>query len=141
MKNILIIFAFILPLFANAQMVTSITATMSADHVPTTAYVPVIASLTNPFYADFTVDVPGTLDNANDSLAFDAILDAIKDTIDLNRAPNTFALDTSKNIVGRIYVTSIIRQFDTFTPEDYKNQYQVATNVFRCRGRFKWVIN
>lgn len=125
---------------AHAQYTVSATSNIPASKLPATAVIPTVAKLTDPQRVAFTVDVPGSLDNANDSTAVAAIIAAVKTKLETYYVVPVYGIDTSLDVTARILITEIRRTYDTFDPGDFKEQYQVASDVFRVKGYFEWIV-
>lgn len=141
MKGILAIFIFIwTTLLASAQLSSSWTSNIPASKLPSNANIPTVAKLTDPQRIAFTVDVPGSLDNANDSTAVAAIGAAVQTKLLTYYVVPVYGIDTSLDVTDRILITEIKRRYDTFEPGDMKNQYKVANDIFRVKGYFEWTV-
>jgi hypothetical protein len=143
MKLLFSIFlAVLFVLGGNAQITTYWTSNIPLKNRPAASAIPVDTLLdgyTTSRQA-FQVDVAGTLDNANQATAFAAIGAAVKTAIDTNYIEDVWGLDESADILGRILITDIRRRSPEYEPGDIKNQYLVATDVFRVSGFFEWAI-
>lgn len=139
MKHLFILLSF-LTVSLSAQISTAWTCTIPKNNLPVGVTIPTVTTLVNPTTRDFLIDLDGTTyDNATETTAFTAIGNATKTAIDSNWIVDTFGLDESLDIVGRIIITGVSRRFDNFEPNNLRDQYTAATNVFRVTGRFEWI--
>lgn len=122
-----------------SQIDSQWSADMPGRQVPTGVDLTVHDTLSNPVSREFYIELgaAGLDDNDQDS-AFYAIGDSVKVLIDSNYVEDTFKLNPDLDINMNIIITSIKRHFDNFDEGDYKNQYRVATNVFKIWGRVEW---
>lgn len=131
-------------LCANAQYTDYWTTEIPLADRPAASTVPADTLLTGltTTRQTFTVDVPGTLDNATTATAFSAIGAAAMDSVMSQYAFDVWALDTTNHeIILGVVVTDITRRAPEYEPNDRRNQYKVATNVFRVSGYAKYAIN
>ncbi len=141
MKNIFILFLFILAFDSTAQISTAWTSTISSRKLPTGATVPTVAAIDDSNRETFALNLDGTtIDNATETTAWTALGAATKVAIDSNWIEEVWGLNPALDITGRIVITDVLRRFDNFEPKDWPNQYTAATNVFRVTGYFEWII-
>lgn len=143
MKKLIFLLALFATVIGNAQIVTAWTTTLTAAQLPSGASIPTVAALAGSpkNRQDFSITVPGSLDNATKSTAFTAVGAATKDTIDASWLVPVYGIDTSLDIHGRVVITSIIRGFSQFEYGDKINQFGVGTDVFRVTGYFEWATD
>lgn len=126
---------------AKAQFVHAWTTTIDSNKRPSGSTVPSVATMAEPKATQtWTIDIPGSLDNATPATAFAAIGAAVKDTILLNRLLGTWHVDTT-DITVRTVIQGITRGYKEFSCGDLKNQYQVGTDVFHVIGYSDWKGN
>lgn len=124
-----------------AQIQTNWTADMPSSKIPTGVTLNDIDTLDNPTVIKFEIDLDATTyDNANKVTAFNALGAGLKTEIDSNWIEDVWAMDPTLDIVGAIIIDSVNRVWDTFEHPDHIEQYIVAEDVYRIRGRFKYII-
>lgn len=142
MKTMFSIFILALTLLSTipmkAQMTLEWTTRMPAADLPDDWTPPEIDAMTLPKKHTGTINMPASLDNADDTLAVLAIGEALMDSIELNYLVQDFRIDTSLDSKGQILITDIERRFDTFAPGNKRGQYTVATPVFKVSWTFRW---
>lgn len=141
MKQIILLFLVMLGMSAQAQYTSNWTASMSSSKIPSGVTLNAIDTLEDYSTIRFQFDLDATTyDNANKVTAFNAIGAAVKSTVDTIWVDDVWGLDTSLNIVGCIVIESIVRTWDNIEIGDFIGQYGVAEDVYRVRGKFKYVI-
>ena len=144
MKTLLTFFLFAISfLTANAQYTDYWTTEIPLADSPAASTVPADTQLNGytTLRQSFSVDVPGTLDNATTATAFAAIGAAARDSVTSQYAFDVWALDTTNHeIILCAVITNIERRAPEYEPNDKRNQYKVATNVYRCTGYAKYAI-
>lgn len=139
-----ILFILLISLFAfdmQAQYTHGATTRMDVIMIPTGYSIPSVTALDPDSCVTMTwsFDMPGSLDNASQSAALTAILTAVKDSV-LERALSVWSVDTT-DVTFRTVMTECKRGMKEFTIGDFKNQYQVGTDVFKCKGTTQWQKN
>ena len=116
------------------------TADMSASKIPSGVTLADADTLTSPLKRRFDITMDATTyDNATQSTAFDAIGAAAKTYI-LGTWCTAQALDTSTMSRVAIVIKNIDRQWDTFEHPDPLLQYEVAEDIYRVTGIFKYLV-
>jgi len=138
----LMAFMCLVTMMVTAQITTAWTADMPSSKIPSGVTLADIDTLTDPTILRFEIDLTpaSTYDNATKSTAFNAIGAALKVYADSNLIEEVWALDPDLDIYGVYVIESINRVWDNFDTPDHIDQYTAATDVFRCRGRFKYII-
>lgn len=137
-------FLIMVALGLNAQITTYWTSNIPTRYLPTGATVPADTLLDGYTVSRqaFEVDLTpaSTYDNATETTAWTAIGAATKTAIDSNYVVEVWGLDETANIIGRVLITSVVRRWDNFEPNNLPMQYTAATDIFRVAGYFEWAI-
>ena len=114
---------------------------MASSKIPSGVTLADADTLTSPLKRRFDITMDATTyDNAVQATAFNAIGAAAKLYI-LGTWCTAQALDTADMSRVAIVIKNIDRQFDTYEHPDPLLQYEVAEDIYRITGIFKYLVN
>ncbi len=128
-------------LFATAQPPGGWTADMPSSKIPTGVTLADADTLTGTVVKrrfDITLDAT-TYDNATQATAFNAIGAATKTAV-LGAWCTSQAIDTADISLMSVVIKNINREFDTYDYPDPLLQYEVAEDIYRVTGIFKYKL-